>query len=250
MDSMRGKYDTLGKKMEREKKAYETRWLKSVAASLKPQLPEFQAIKLLAQHLELKDDGRGVTDLMDDWIKRRCDPKLKTGVVNLAGASNGILFEERYQSLLRMAVVKALDDRDDGFFIKLGAAFARARKARKADPGRASEVRAKHSQSQMTLDIGEFLLDWWLTKDGLGPQLCLFTDLALGDLLEVVFVGMESKDWQSYASKARQRMRLRSAPRKIVTAVRLEELGTASRKFIRQDKTDFNCSRYVLVTAN
>lgn len=157
-----------------------------------PLLPAIQGTELELRHLDFNWDGRNFEELMKDLNRRRSDPKLGAGVLKLALDSGEILFEHKNHRLMEMAVAQALRARDEEFFLKLGGAFARARKARKGGPSRKSLSLVP--QGPKNLPLVEFLLDWWQTEDGLGPQLCLFTDQAIGELLEVVFIGSHSDD--------------------------------------------------------
>ena len=236
-------------KLERSKAVLEKRRWKFNDVVYAPLLLRAQAGQLREQHLNIKVDGRDLEELIEEWNQRQSDPKLREGVLKLAQDGSGVIFEREHHALVETAVTPALWAKDDAFFLRLGRAFERARKARKARINGKSKSLSRLPLLPEPSPREKFLVDWWLTEDGLGPQLCLFTDQALGELLEVVFRGVRSEDWRSYASKTRQRMRLRSAKRKVVVEVRLEALTTMSRRSIQQGKTRFDGSRFVLVAA-
>lgn len=145
------------------------------------------------------------------------NPALRAEVIKLAGGIACLLGLDKFQRLLTQAVRQACNENDDGFFIALGAAFARARKLRKRPAS--LKIKSKSSKDALSPHI-RLLIEWWLTEDGRGPQLCLFTDEAITDLLSFI---CDDEDLELEAvRKIRQRYKLIPATRPAIRRVRCE----------------------------
>ena len=130
-------------------------------------------------------------------------------VVELASSPSGSLFAPEVRTMVFVAVEWALCKKDESFFVNLGAAFARARKASKVRPQKPP------SPTRKLAPHIEFMAEWWLTQDGRGPQFCMFTDKAIADFLSIAFEGVE-KSWLDVVRAARKRKGLLRSKRRII----------------------------------
>lgn len=211
-DIVRSAADCLDVFLERMADRRNLRFKKLVEPRL---LPTLQLRKAKKKFME----AHPASDLdLDQFIreltKERWNPALREEVVRIAGdPASVLLLDKEGHELLIQAVHQAWDARDDGFFIKLGAAFARARKAQKHP----KEAPRSLFNEPVTPHI-EFLAQWWITGDGQGPQLCLFTDQATADFLANVFDD-DDRGWLDIVRKVKRRYGLVSASKRVICRV-------------------------------